>query len=330
LFAWAVKGSLPETASDDPALALIVAMRELATIEDVATAAELIREHRVPRECVPTPLLRHAEIWEALLPAMPLGAMLRNLATMTRVGLIAVGSAATKTIANELRNADRLAKARVHPLAILAALTTYRAGRGKGDGVWLPVIDIIDALDAAFYLSFGSVEPANKRMLLALDVSGSMGSGSVGGVAGMTPRVGSAAMAMVTAATEPSTTVVGFTSDLTRIHVAGKRLDRVMSETSSLSFGSTDCAQPMIWAMENNVDVDTFVVYTDSETWAGNVHPAQALQQYREARGIPSKLIVVGMTSNGFTIANPDDAGMLDVVGFDTSTPLVLSDFARA
>jgi 60 kDa SS-A/Ro ribonucleoprotein len=86
----------------------------------------------------------------------------------------------------------------------------------------------------------------------------------------------------------------------------------------------------MIWAMENNVDVDTFVVYTDSETWAGNVHPAQALQQYREARGIPSKLIVVGMTSNGFTIANPDDAGMLDVVGFDTSTPLVLSDFARA
>ncbi len=75
---------------------------------------------------------------------------------------------------------------------------------------------------------------------------------------------------------------------------------------------------------------DVFMIYTDNETWAGNVHPAQALRSYRDARGIPAKLVVVGMTSNGFTIANPDDAGMLDVVGFDTSSPLVLSDFARA
>ena len=330
LFAWAVKGALPEGAGEDPALALIVAIRELQTIEDTATAADLIRKNRVPRECVPTPLLRHAEIWEALLEAMPLGAMLRNLATMTRVKLIAVGSAATKKIADELRSADRIAKARVHPLAILSALVTYRSGRGKGDGAWIPVLDIVDALDAAFYLSFGSVMPANKRMLLALDISGSMGSGSVGGVVGMTPRIGSAAMALVTAATEPSTTILGFTTDLTRLDVAGKRLDRVVSETGGLGFGGTDCAQPMLWAMANKIEVDTFVVYTDSETWAGNVHPAQALEQYREAHGIPSKLIVVGMTSNGFTLANPDDAGMLDVVGFDTSTPLVLSDFARA
>ena len=33
------------------------------------------------------------------------------------------------------------------------------------------------------------------------------------------------------------------------------------------------------------------------------------------------------MTSNGFSIADPDDAGMLDVVGFDAATPHVISDF---
>ena len=32
--------------------------------------------------------------------------------------------------------------------------------------------------------------------------------------------------------------------------------------------------------------------------------------------------------ANGFTIADPNDAGMLDVVGFDTATPQVISDFA--
>ncbi len=36
------------------------------------------------------------------------------------------------------------------------------------------------------------------------------------------------------------------------------------------------------------------------------------------------------MTSTGFSVADPDDAGMLDVVGFDTATPPVIADFARA
>jgi 60 kDa SS-A/Ro ribonucleoprotein len=83
----------------------------------------------------------------------------------------------------------------------------------------------------------------------------------------------------------------------------------------------------MIWARKNKIDVDTFVVYTDNETWAGDVHPVQALRDYRNARWIPAKLVVVGMTSKGFSIADPADAGMLDVVGFDTSTPAVIADF---
>jgi 60 kDa SS-A/Ro ribonucleoprotein len=76
--------------------------------------------------------------------------------------------------------------------------------------------------------------------------------------------------------------------------------------------------------------VDTFIVYTDDETWYGDMHPHQALEQYRQKTGIPAKLVSVGMTSNGFTIANPNDAGMLDVVGFDTAVPVVISNFARS
>jgi hypothetical protein len=71
------------------------------------------------------------------------------------------------------------------------------------------------------------------------------------------------------------------------------------------------------------------VIYTDSETWARDVHPAQALQEYRRALGIDARLVVIGMVSNGFSIADPADRGMLDVVGFDTATPQLISDFAR-
>jgi 60 kDa SS-A/Ro ribonucleoprotein len=75
--------------------------------------------------------------------------------------------------------------------------------------------------------------------------------------------------------------------------------------------------------------VDVFVVYTDSETnHRGSRQPVAALRDYRRKTGIDAKLIVVGMVSNGFSIADPSDPGMLDVVGFDTSAPEVMSSFA--
>ena len=71
------------------------------------------------------------------------------------------------------------------------------------------------------------------------------------------------------------------------------------------------------------------MVYTGSETWAGAIHPVQALCEYRGKTGIAAKLVVVGMVSNGFSIADPDDGGMLDVVGFDAAAPAVIADFIR-
>ena len=71
------------------------------------------------------------------------------------------------------------------------------------------------------------------------------------------------------------------------------------------------------------------VILTDSETWAGDVHPSRALRDYRRASGIDARVVVVGMVANEFSIADPSHPGMLDVVGFDTATPQLISDFAR-
>ena len=189
---------------------------------------------------------------------------------------------------------------------------------------------VIDALNAAFYTAFRAVEPTGRRLLLALDVSGSMASGRVAG-SSLTPREASAALALMTAATEASTHVVGFTSGpmLPLPLSPSMRLDDAVRAVSDLPFGATDCALPMLYALERGLSVDAFVVYTDSETWAGEVHPVQALRRYRERTGIAAKLVVVGLVSNGFSIADPDDAGMLDVVGFDTAAPAVIADFIR-
>ncbi len=102
-----------------------------------------------------------------------------------------------------------------------------------------------------------------------------------------------------------------------------------MKAINSLPFRGNDCALPMIWALQNKVEADVFVVYTDNETWAGKLHPTQALQQHSNATGIDAKLILVGMITNGFSLAAPSDRGMLDVVGSDSATPQLMSDFAK-
>jgi 60 kDa SS-A/Ro ribonucleoprotein len=107
------------------------------------------------------------------------------------------------------------------------------------------------------------------------------------------------------------------------------RLDTAVAATAGLPFGATDCSLPMRWALERGIEADAFVVYTDSETWAGPVHPVEALREYRRKTGIAAKLVVVGLVSNGFSIADPADPGMLDVVGFDTAAPTLIADFIR-
>jgi 60 kDa SS-A/Ro ribonucleoprotein len=344
LFEWLVRGG--ET---DGLPRLVEGFARVQATSTPNEAAALVREYRLPREALQPEHLMSADVWTALLEDMPMTAMVRNLATMTRVGILSPGSAGTVEVVARLGDAERLRAARVHPVALLAALRTYQAGQGvRGRHTWNPVREVVDGLDAAFYTAFGNVEPANKRMLLALDVSGSMVSGWVAGVPGLTPRAASAALALVTAATEPQYEVVGFYAAKDGLTVGKRRewylgrdglsplpisprqrLDDAVKAVSDLPFGGTDVALPMLYAQAREREVDVFVVYTDSETWAGDVHPVQALNDYRRASGIDARLVVVGMVSNGFSIADPNDQGMLDVVGFDTATPQLISDFAR-
>ena len=327
LYRWMVTGELVDGASER-----LRAVEELKSVSTAAEAIRLIGEHDLPREVVPTRFLHEATVWDALLTAgrgMPTTALLRNLAKMSAVGLLTPGSEAEATVLGRL-DGRALRRARVHPLAVLVALTTYQAGRGvRGKLTWQPTRRIVDALDAAFYASFDNVATTGLRWMLALDVSGSMGWGDIAGLPGITPRVASAAMALITAATEPQSWFVGFTSKLSELNISTRqRLDDVVKTIDGLPFGATDCAQPMLHATKRRQQVDVFVVYTDNETWHGKVHPRQALEEYRQRSGRPARLVVVGMTATGFSIADPDDVGMLDVVGFDTSAPALISRYA--
>lgn len=299
---------------------------------DVADmAVTRIREFNIPREALPTELLTEKKVWEALLEKMPMGAMIRNLGNMSKREVLVPMNDSTKKVIAQLGNEEALKKARIHPITILAALLTYNQGHGmRGSSSWNVDGQLVDALDATFYKSFKFVEPTGKKHLLGVDVSGSMWGGYVSGIQGLNPAIGAAAMALVTANVEENYHIMGFSHKFVDLKISpSMRLDAVEMQMKRVSFGATDCALPMIYAAERGIEVDAFVVYTDNETWYGTMHPVQALDAYRQKTGIPAKLIVCAMVANDFSIADPDDGGMLDVVGFDTATPNIISDFVR-
>ena len=323
---------------------LIEGFQLAQTENNIVKLIQIITDYKLPREAIPTEHLNNPAVQAALVPHMPITATMRNLANFTRSGLVSSNfDETTKLIQSKLTNQEAIVKGRLHPFNVLNALATYQSGGfgryGRSQGAtYNPVQGIVDALDDAFYMSFDAVEPANKNTLLAIDVSGSMSSPIMN--SNISCGAGAAAMAMSTVRSEPYTETLYFSSEnsrgwmsrsnsLGRLSISKKmRLDSVLGEMSNRNWGGTDCALPMIHAKNNKLDIDTFVIYTDNDTWAGNIHPYQALNDYRQSSGRDAKLVVVGMIASNFTIADPNDAGMLDVVGFDSSAPGIISNFS--
>jgi 60 kDa SS-A/Ro ribonucleoprotein len=217
----------------------------------------------------------------------------------------------------------------MHPFNVFVALMTYASGRGlRGQHTWSPVGKIVDVLDAAFYTAFGNVDPIPGYVLIALDTSGSMQSHDFMGVPGITPARAQAVLALVTVATSPDVEVIGFDQYVEPITLTARQRIDDAYRISALGNGrGTDVSLPMTWATQNKRKVDAFIVSTDGQTWAGHRHPMQALEQHRQQMGVRSRLANLAMVSNEFTVAAPDDPGVMEFVGFDSAAPQLISDF---
>ncbi len=301
---------------------------DIKSKSDRKRIVSLVEMFNLPWEVLPSEALNVPEIWHGMLPSMGLGALVRNLGRLTANGTITPMSGVENLVMARLTTEGQVKRSRIHPYNVLTAAVTYTQGHGvKGSLRWQPSARITDALNDTFKLAFKNVDPALKNTLIALDVSGSMTWQTVGG-SFLTPREASAAMALITAATEPQYAVMAFAHNFIPVNVtANMNVGDVVRAVHRMDFGATDCSLPMKWAATHGVDVDTFVVYTDSETNSGS-HPATTLEAYRQHKGRDAKLVVVGMVANEFSIADPDDPGMLDVVGFDSAAPALIADFS--
>jgi 60 kDa SS-A/Ro ribonucleoprotein len=328
--------------SEDPLVAtarFLKALLELAKTgekKDAATAVAIMEQNKkIQREHLPTELLNTPQIWNALLSGMGMTALVRNLGKLSQVG---IASTRSQDIIKMLIDSKSVKDSKIHPLQVLVGMKTYSQGKGDlGSMIWTPNSYITTALSTTFRQSFGNITPTGKRYMIGLDVSGSMTMCMCAGAKNITPREGSVAMAMMTLHAEGAQNVhiYGFSNIFYNFNgkIRPEMTIQDAIKATDVPFGATDCALPMTEALKMYVSTgivfDVFCVYTDNETYAPNIHPQVALEQYRKTTGVDAKLIVVGMVANQLTIADPKDKNTLNLAGFDTATPELISMFVR-
>jgi 60 kDa SS-A/Ro ribonucleoprotein len=318
-------------------------MQKARNVEEVIA---LLEEYSMLSwETIPTQFLKDVRVWKTLFQNGQLRgqALIRNITRLARLDAFKDMMFAAQYAA-ALTDEKMIEQTRLHPINFLNATVVYNEGQMQRVGIWgyeqrvknwTTESVIVDALNEGFHKSFKTVQPAGKRTMLAIDVSGSM-SAKANGLDLSCAQV-SAAMAMTVARTEPAHIIRGFTSNgwgyrsntqLTDLGISAKSdLATAMRQVQQNNFGGTDCALPMMWATEQGVEVEHFIVLTDNETWHGKIHPFQALNQYRKKTGIDARLSVLGVAATPFTIADKDCGYMMDFVGFDSNAPRVLADF---
>jgi len=331
LFEWVVKGweQLP---SDIPSPVLAqIWWYEWLKRNPEQTHQAISQGHLTHEMAAPVGKMDKAA-WQLLFDEMPVGAMLRNLGSLTQLGVLQTDERNNlKRIEETLNNKDRLRKGRIHPIDVLKALKTYQSGGklGRSQKTWQPVPRIIDILEKALEMSFDVVEPTGKVFMHAVDVSGSMSWGVVNSV-GLSCCEIATAMALVTAKAEKNYAIRGFSTQFRDLGItATDSFSSALTKASNQNFGGTDASVAYDWMIKNKFKADVICFWTDSESWAGNNHPSLALAQYRQKINPHIKAVYVTLAPYQLTLVDPQDPLSWDMGGFDPGIPRIIQMLAN-
>ena len=331
LFNWVVKGwnELP-TQIPCEALAQIWWYEWLKRNPD--STKEAIAQGRLTHEMAAPVGKMDKEAWQLLFTGMPIGAMLRNLGSLTELGVLQAHNRKNlQRVEAILNNKKFLRKGRIHPIDVLKALKTYQSGGklGKSKKNWTPIPRIVDILEKAVELSFEVLEPTNKVFMHAVDISGSMSYGVVNSV-GMSCAEIATMMALVTAKAEKNYMIRGFSTKFIDLGITSRdSFSSALQKASNKNFGGTDAAVAYDWMIKHKFKADVICFWTDSESWAGRRHPSQALQEYRRKLNPNAKAVYCTLAPYRISLVDPQDPFSYDLGGFDPSIPRIIQSIAK-
>lgn len=330
LYNWAVRGwtDLPETIPSE-ALAQIWWYEWLKRNPD-STHEAIARGHLTHEMAAPIGKMDE-QAWQLLFHEMPIGALLRNLGSLTEIGVLRSDKPANlDRVEAVLNDRNRLRKGRIHPIDVLKALKTYQSGgkTGRSQKTWQPVPRIVDILEQALEMAFDVAEPTGKVFMHAVDISSSMSWGVVQSV-GLSCCEIATAMALVTAKAEKNYAIRGFSTEFRDLGISRRdSFSSALRKASNQNFGGTDASVAYQWMIKNRFKADVICFWTDSESWAGYRHPSKALLEYRKKVNPNIKAVYITLAPYRITLVDPKDPLSWDLGGFDPGTPRLIQMLA--
>ena len=249
-----------------------------------------------------------------------------NLNTFARHGVFA-GPDMACLIAERLRDADKVRKARVFPYQLMAAYANVSAD--------VPG-EVKEALQDAMETATQNVPSIAGKVWILPDVSGSMQSPVTGHRPGATSTVRCLDVAaLVTACflrTNRGAEVLPFTDRL--VPVVLNPRDTVMTNAAKLAAlppGATDCSVPLAEMNRRKAKGDLVLIVSDNESWAGRqTGPASALMVEWEAfrkRNPGAKLVCLDIQPHASSQA-PERADVMNIGGFSDSVFELIASYA--
>lgn len=187
-----------------------------------------------------------------------------NLNTFERHGLFESAKLTTQ-VARRLANPALVSRAKVFPYQLMVAAKQLDAK--------IPA-SIRAALEKAMQVALENVPKLDARIVIAIDVSGSMHSPATGWRKGSTSVVRcvdvAALFACAVAARNRQTKVLAFDTNVYRFEIGSQGVIDAAARLARHGGGGTNCGLPLAMLNKQRARADLVVYFSDNESWADN------------------------------------------------------------
>ena len=252
-----------------------------------------------------------------------------NLNTFARHGLFS-DKEVVGVVAKRLRDPEAIAKARVLPYQLMVAYMNASAD--------IPA-RIVDALQDAMEIATRSVPTLPGKVVVAIDVSGSMASPVTGYRKGATTVVRCVDVAALIVASlrrvNRSIRVMPFDTEVRAVKLNPR--DSVMTQAKTLAGmvgGGTAISAPIATLAKAKAKVDLMVIVSDNQSWvdtrAGR-GGTETMRQWQAVRATnpEARLVCIDLQPCATSQAVEGVAGVTHIAGFSDAVFELLADTAR-
>jgi len=271
-------GRSPELA-DLPQIAAFERLKRATTAKEKIAA---ITEGRLPHEVATTFAGNDKEVWEAIAPQMPIFALLRNLATLERHGVLDANRA---MISKKFADPEVIGRSKILPFRFLDAIDHVRSPWAR------------DALRDGLDLSFANLPEIPGRSIVCLDVSGSM--------SGRYLLIGGIFAISLMKKTDYNGRFFLFNHMLAEASVSMR--DSILTQAQSIrASGSTRTDLIARWMLQEKEEADNLILITDEQQNRGGPF-INALDEYRRRVKRDINVFIVDISLYRRALLPPED-----------------------